>query len=260
MIKSLYPCTENAAKQIGIVILQSKTMAKSLKRVKSANNHFKFSVFGYLRDQEKHESINIPMMIKYICLNYYLLTDKFTKCGEKITLHHDNHIEAPLKRVSNYNTAYGDILINNKDESISSFEWTFNVKLGSPIGWIGIGIDSSDKLWINTDFTNKYTFYAFVFSPNSKKASAWYESGTGANATRDSCRMNMKDSSEQKITMIFDVLNGTLKFEMNGELLAMRIYNIDMNADYHMAVVMGYPGQSVTLTQFVIQHKVRSFS
>ena len=226
-------------------------MTMSLKRVKSANKHFKFSVFGYLRDHEKQESINIPMMIKYICLNYYLLTDKFTKCGNQITLHDDNHIAIDIEKC---NTAYGEIIINDKDTSIGLYEWTFNVKLGS--SWIGIGIDSSNKEKINSDFTvNDSSFCAVLFDVGTGKAHAWYNQE--AKATQRDCPLNMNEVSEERITMILDVFDRTLKFERNGQLLEICIYNIDMNKDYHMAVGMGFFQQTVKLTKFMIQHKLQ---
>ena len=76
-----------------------------LKRVKSANKRFKYSVFGYLRNQEADQ-------FNYICLNYYLSTEIFRKLGKNMKV---NGMQDTVMRLNNFsdyitiaNTAYGE--------------------------------------------------------------------------------------------------------------------------------------------------------
>ena len=153
------------------VSLSTKMM--SLKRLKTANKQFKYSVFGYLRDHEKKQSINIPEMIKYICLNYYLLTEKFTKHGDAMSLNESKDTVQKNDNIDVVNSVYGDVPIDIKDESIIEYEWKFKIE-GDLSLWFGIGIDSSNKEWINADFAAKYSnksqFYAWEIIGSAGKA------------------------------------------------------------------------------------------
>ena len=83
----------------------------SLRQLKNAHTPFRYAVFGYLRRYEKTDkSVRIPIMVKYICLNYYLLHETFTKHGDKIKLNEDRHIAT--KYESDPNTVYGNVTIN----------------------------------------------------------------------------------------------------------------------------------------------------
>ena len=51
-------------------------------RSAAVTTHVKFrnSVFGFIRAHEKNESIQVASIIKYLCLEYYLLKEEWTSC------------------------------------------------------------------------------------------------------------------------------------------------------------------------------------
>ena len=116
----------------------------SLRRLKSANKQFTYSVFGYLRRHEKNKSLNIPTMIKYLCLDYYLLSEKFTEHGEKMQLNKSQDTCEALdwRKPLGCNMVYGDIVIDNTDASITEYEWKFQIRYTGKNQhyWFAVGI------------------------------------------------------------------------------------------------------------------------
>lgn len=53
----------------------------------STHNRFHLTVFGFVREHEKDESINVAAMIKYLCLEYYLLKEEWTSCWAQYPFH-----------------------------------------------------------------------------------------------------------------------------------------------------------------------------
>ena len=53
----------------------------------STHISFRNTVFGYIHEQEKAESIDVARVIKYICLEYYLLQEDWTTCWAQYPLH-----------------------------------------------------------------------------------------------------------------------------------------------------------------------------
>ncbi len=226
----------------------------SLKRLKSADKRFKYSVFGYIREYEEDKPVNVPIMINYICLSYYLLTEKFTKHGDEMVLNESN--ETVTKTDYSYNnTVYGGIIIDGEDDSIIEYEWKFKVILK---GWIGIGIDSSNKKCINTDFTdsddNGSQFYGVVM--NHRKKAFLYDPNTDPTNDKPNCDIKLEPSSGQHVKMTLNTNDKSLRFECAGEYLP--IYHKDIDFDhrqYNMAIVLSSCGDHVQLTKFSIKQR-----
>ena len=91
----------------------------SLKRAKGANVAFTISVFGYLREHEKDESISVPAMIKYLILNYYLLKETIEEdpCAVQKD---DRNVTVTNSYALEFR--YGGIEIDPQDESIAEYE------------------------------------------------------------------------------------------------------------------------------------------
>ena len=217
----------------------------SLKKLKAANKKFKYTIFGYIHKHEQIQSITIPLLINYICLNYYLLNEKFTKHGEQIELN-PFYNTIKLKNCTN-NTAYGDLIINDTDESVNEYQWHFKADL---LGWIGVGIDSSNKQYINDDFTNpdvnKSLFYACILNPIRKEAYLYNTYGLG------NSKLNIEFFEHFK--MILNQKNKKLKFEFNDEKLTIYHPNINFNnIQYHMAIALSQSQGFVKLTKFIMK-------
>ena len=194
------------------------------------------------------------MMIKYICLNFYSLSEKFTKHGQKLMLKNEKSIKY-IGEWPRRNTAYGNDAIDFKDESIVEYQWSFTNHTSKEWSWIAIGIDASNRKWIGTDFTDKdinvSKFYACVFNEMKRGASLWCNSISG----REQSPIDFNKDSPQQITMTLNTTLQKLKFRFNGKDLPVYFTNIDKKVEYNMAVVLDFEHHTVSLTQFCIQHK-----
>ena len=58
-------------------------------RVAADSTHITFrnTVFGFIREHEKTASINVACIIKYLCLEYYMLREQWTSCWAQYPLH-----------------------------------------------------------------------------------------------------------------------------------------------------------------------------
>lgn len=237
----------------------------ALKRLKSAHKNFKFSVFGYLREREADGSINIPMMIKYLCLNYYLVVEQFTKHGPHMVV---NNLKNTAKMIfesnnapsiihgESANTVYGDDVINLADESISEYKWIFKIT-GDLSHSFAVGIDSSNKKWINDDFTepwkNKCTFYAWDIDAEMGDVML-YDNGD------DIKRTKINKYAEDKYHTVDMVLTLNMKDESlhfvfdQQEIQSHKNISLDVK-QYHMAIYMCIPNQEISLQEFSIKQR-----
>ena len=241
----------------------------SLKRVKSANKQFKYSVFGYLREHEQNDPINIPMMIKYICLNYYLLTEKFGKHGDRMILNESNDtikMGSDIKQ-RDCNTVYGDFPINANDESIGKFKWEFEVKTSST-DWFAIGIDSQNNKYINSDFTNlsrmddPSQFYSWLINP-SHQTVYLFQCSENTPSSEGTTRLNLVTGNKFKeindqifvMNMTLNVKDNVLEFSFDGQEIKSHTKVKLMNEQYHMAIAMHSDQQGIRLVSFSIQQQ-----
>ena len=115
----------------------------SLRSVMSANLRSKYSVFGFIRQIEKSLNgwNNIPMAIKYLCLNFYFLfCDKFTEKGSNIEITKEG-TTAICKTQYDLSTmlangVFGKEIINlNTTDAHKEYHWSLKLS----------GIDDKDK-------------------------------------------------------------------------------------------------------------------
>ena len=115
----------------------------SLARAKRANNFFKDTVFGFVREHERAASVNAPAIIKYIVLNYYLLTDKFTKNGKCVDLQDGDTVAKPKNEMWKQHRDYvvlGSMETGHLNEGMEVSQWTLQMK-----GDVIIGIVSQHE-------------------------------------------------------------------------------------------------------------------
>ena len=122
--------------------------------IKKVDDITKNAVYGFMRRCQKllpcdNPYYNIPLLIKNICINYYWISEYFTSHGSNFRLNDKKNM------VTNtggwLDTAYGNIEIDSKP---ILYEWYFKIIQD---GDIFIGIDSSNKEFINADFSKKAT-------------------------------------------------------------------------------------------------------
>lgn len=133
----------------------------AVKRAKSADLRWKHIVFGFIRRHSVAESISVPVLVQYICLNFYLLDERFRRtdcanCNNEtskslLTLSADGRL-VTNHNTNNHRTALwsdqivaGSIMISTEPEGISEYEWKITVTGGdvaqiarSPLS-IGLG-------------------------------------------------------------------------------------------------------------------------
>ena len=110
-----------------------------LQKVKQQiDNLTKLKISGYIREYEQNNKnvIIIPVMIQYIITIYYWINEKFNKHGKSLQLDCNSKL-ATVKSYNRdsigwwfkYNTVYGDIIINDDDESIAKYKWSIKYSL-----------------------------------------------------------------------------------------------------------------------------------
>ena len=134
--------------------------------IKSIPQSIKDIIFGYLRNNQQilfksknNPYYNIPQLVAFIILSFYQNVEYFSEHGQSIKLNKKtNTISHEGKE---YGTAYGNININGEINAL--YIWTIKILLDRKC--IYIGLDSSNKKFINDDFsdyaTNNNDFYAF---------------------------------------------------------------------------------------------------
>lgn len=234
-------------------------MSLDFNQLNSADKEFKYPVFGYLRTYETNKSITIPNRVKYICLNYYLLREQFTKHGSNMKL---NEAKNTVQQVRNgyFNTVYGNDIINALDTSIIQYKWEFRIR--GKLHGFAIGIDGSKRKWSNHAFTdihmNTSKFYSWIIDSNVGKVSLF------DSAYFDDCddfdtvgEVKLFDPSDREfcnrdhdMTMVLDMKDHTLKFKFDDqEIVPHKNINLDID-QYHLAIFMTSNKQQITLKKF----------
>lgn len=125
-------------------------------KVPMSNKHL---IYGFIRSITKLISSNIntkhPSLVIAICILYhYHDQERFTSFGSQITSDRTcNFISINSDVVKN--TAYGNVVVNNKPNSI--YRWIFKIIKLDQNGRICIGIDSSNRSCVDSDFRSQFT-------------------------------------------------------------------------------------------------------
>ena len=181
----------------------------------------------------------VPSVILHLCMIYYMTTEHFI-LHDSISLNDEKTIIKATKQ--GFKTIYGNIKISNYYPTI--YKWCF--KIIAKRDAICIGIDSSNKKYIDNDFSspnvNSNPFYAYYngglkyghkISFNGEKyADPW---GVG-----------------NKIKMELNTKTKTLKFYVDNKDQGIAFYGIDFGRKYNMAVFMYAQFDSVQLLDFQI--------
>ena len=220
-----------------------------LELVKNIDQVTKDIVFGYIRQCEinllpnNNTFFNISSLIKFICIIYYWRQEYFTSHGSCSKLNDEKDIVTNTEYKTN--TVYGNININNKISCI--YLWTFKIiNWWIPTGQIFIGIDSSNKKFIEKNFTSHYNHknpVYYAFDSDGYKISTddqWADNEYGKQ-----CK------SGDIVKMEVNILNKTITFYINDKCYGIAYKNIDFeNKTYNMAVSMHGSTDSVQLIAF----------
>ena len=229
-------------------IMSSRCMIDNdfFSKFKSVDSDTKDMVFGYIRKCQhllpnNNSYYNIPSLVEHICIIYCWIPEYFSDHGHVITLNDNKNIAK--NKHNDGQTVYGncDIVDNTM-----LYQWTFKI-IGSE--YIYIGIDSSNKNYINTDFSepyiNSYDFYAY--------------NSVGKIYSRNNVGREWKNGFKRGdiVKMEVDAMNKTLSFYINDEYQGIAVQNIDFeNKKYNMAIYLYDNRNEIELMDFQqISHK-----
>ena len=222
-------------------------MAACLKHLKSIKQDIRFTVFGYVRQNEDKLTLfcNVPSMICYLCLSYYYHGECFEKAGDDLKISND---KTTVEKVANgmfdvnfRNTSYGKTWI---DSSINQIvEWKF--KINTINNGIYICLVSKDNR-LNRDCNTRADAPNFGFS-NYGDIIMY-----GGEVANDGRKVVKRFYENDEISMIVNTKDGEIYLQRNGGIKALMVKNIKRGDDikYKMAVSIRKYLDSVTLLDF----------
>ena len=116
------------------------------------------TVFGYIRQKEIELTIAIPLMIQYLCMNYYWIKEMFKCNAYFITLEWGNKIAwGPTVKslCPRWTTLYGNNVVDISDTSVTAYRWTLRLKNIKCI-CVGISSKASEQGVPNTYFESMW--------------------------------------------------------------------------------------------------------
>ena len=199
-------------------------------------------VFGFIRECEKlllnNDIYIIPSIIYHICINYYWMKEYFTLFGKHMKLNDEKNI---IQNIDNFvDTAYGNIQIDNK---LFLYEWNF--KIIKHFAEIAIGIESSNKHFIDGRFTNK--------DQNENEFYAMNHDGIRySNKVREQfASYDISRENGGTVKMIVNVKNKTISFVIDNKSLGIVFDDINFKTNkYNLAVYIGNQGGEIELVSF----------
>jgi len=127
----------------------------SLTRLKYASNNIKDIVFGYTRTNESKLYTSIPVMIRYLCMNFFWISERLKSNTDFITFDEEKKIAwGPTVQSPGWTTIYGNNAIDINDTSIITYRWIFRLKNISTI-CVGIVDHSNDHYVTNSNLFQK---------------------------------------------------------------------------------------------------------
>lgn len=221
-------------------------MSQCLRTAKNANQRTKDLINGYIRLKSKN--LNIPIVINYVCLLYYLLKDRFGKHGKALKLSSDTNSKhynivksKQTQTFAIWNTAYGDVDIDTNKFKDMIVNWT--LKMEGYYGVIGIAPSNYSK-----------TEGGFVFrfaNDDTPGIYGWHGNtgclrSTGLSGGGKDC--GLKFGKGDTIKMELNVKEKVLKFYRNSDNNHVKIDNIDTTKIYRLAISLCWWNEIPKLT------------
>eukprot|EP01084_Bolivina_argentea_P255418 429582_1 len=221
-------------------------MSAKLHMHELADKNSKYSVLGFTRRIESELSLTIPLPIKYLCLNYLLIYERFKIHGTNIELNQNTNTVKSLGEERDI--VYGNVDINLDDDTITKYIWTFKI-LNDYVNSrrrFFVGIDSSGKSLIDI---NSHSFFGFSSESISiNDDNLWYtvEDEIWNSLFHNPYTWQKVDTI--KITLNMDTQNMVLYVNSDKKAETRKIPF--ENTTYNFAVIISHTGHGITLTQF----------
>ena len=211
-------------------------------------------VFGFVRNAQRQlpneqAYYNIPESITLVILAHFGVLERFYLWDKNhITV---NQLRTTCSHLTNaVRTIYGAVEIKEYPHAL--YRWTFTSISVEKWGLLCLGIDSSNRKWTEDDYTEREDVHPFYsFGPTFKyDLNGRHSIGIGGS--------HIVWTDLESITMELNTKNKTLGFyfdENKGgiNLRIVAFINVDFkNEDrvYTLAVLMGLPGETITLDNF----------
>ena len=218
--------------------------------IKATDQKTKDIVNGFIRDSQnllpndKNQYYNIPSLVFIITILYYYNPEYFTIHGDLMELNQDKNIVTMngFYSSTSIKAVYGNVMIEMG--STGKHIWTFNIIKPNQQAIIVIGIDSSNKQFINSDMnttSNYYPFYGYQSYGDDIMFPAQNEwpSYAGYRIYNESVDKNTYEydygdvysDAKNEIKMELNMDNKTLKYYVNGKDQGIAFKNICFNND-----------------------------
>eukprot|EP01084_Bolivina_argentea_P184155 317667_1 len=224
--------------------LRSSKMSQ-LKATKQANQHTQLTVFGYIREHEQYESINIPSLIAYQCLAYYYVhefianarKDIFQISNDKLTVHHTYNESYWAQH-----TIYCNLSIASKSKIIA--KWTFVIG-NSRFNSFYFGLVSNyNKQSINEDFCQMKNKPYYCIGVNGRK---FAHTGSKSKVIEEAV---WSSGDIVTITVDFTKDNATFTLNINERMNALIFDHIETGNDIKYKLVLQMDLGSATLKNY----------
>ena len=157
-------------KVINLRVLKT-TMMADLRQLKTTNRKTQCIVFGYIRHQEHQLNVNIIQLVQWLILSYYWVYEKFTAHGKDLVMNDECNKISGIHDVRECDkddkgidhTAYGNHVINFKDESIIKCKWSF-VYLNETEQCLVFGFDSAGDKYAHAEFSGDRGYTERVYA------------------------------------------------------------------------------------------------
>ena len=222
----------------------------SWKRAKTMEQRQKDLISGYVRESTKSISYTtIPIMINYICLLYYYITDKFIKCTTRIEISSTNNKEASKASINEdiksswrniWENIHGNIIINPRDNPNLIATWI-----------IKMNFRNECIIGIHGKYNDDASFATHGQSPHY----GWW-GPSGIMISHDVLSRGLdRFKSGDTVKMVLDVAKKQLKFYKNEQETNVACDNINLCGKYHLMIrVMHYRGGSCQIIRFNVKH------
>eukprot|EP01084_Bolivina_argentea_P285526 489659_1 len=212
-------------------------------RINQISSIYQCVVNGYVRNcrfllPSNNSYYNIPKLVNYIILFYYQSAEVFTLYGSGMNFDTNNNIITKVNGLS-AETAYGNIDIRANNTQCR-YLWIIKI-LSTEKGRVYIGVDSSNKIHLHTNYTIS-------------NASCYYSYGNGrkySNELPGGKLYGYMFYNRFIIKMEINTKQKTLKYYTNGidEGIAFQDINFK-NTTYHLAITMQDKNDSVQIIKF----------
>ena len=204
----------------------------------------KYLVFGFVRIIKINDKI-IPIPIIELLIKFYYETEYFSKCGKYAVISNDKLTITNTAKSGEWSTCYGIQAIESNTELIHV--WKIKINNSHSMGYISIGIDSSDAQFVDHGFLFKSSSENYCFRADGYKISKGVQIHGYCNGFFDN----------DVVEVIVNLSKAEISFTVNDKNQGVAYSNITKRDDikYRLAVYTYKTNESVTLLDYSVKYE-----